>query len=199
MSQETAERELEAAALQWFARLPLLRADDVQTLTGAHEADVRRALEALARFGWIERVRASSPEFDEEYARFVLRDVAVPAFIQTFQLDEEEARRSWPIGRNENLAHVSHLEITDYVNGLLVSLVDCHRDALTAVVDVRALPHSRRDAESWWPRDVEGYGCLAYGNRFAHFFVAWDRAGAPSVHRRARVRAWYDAAQAYDY
>lgn len=198
MSREQAQRVLEADVLRWIASLPLLREADVEQLTGADESDVRRALEALRRCGWVERVQVRSPEFAEDAARYLLRDVAVPYFIEAFGLDEDEAR-SWPIGRSENLGQVTRVEIADGVNRLLASLVDHYdREAWVDSIDLRAVPLARRDAESWWPRDVEAYGCLRAGNRFAHFFVAWDRREAPAVHRRARVRAWYDAAESAD-
>ena len=198
MSKELDQRKLEAAALRWIARLPLLREDDFPLLTGAHETEARRALQALVRLGWIERVQVRSPEFGD-HARYLLRAAAVPPFIEAFQLDEEEVRHGWPIGWNENLAHVTHVEITDFVNGLLAGIVANYGRTDAEVADARTLPHSRRDAESWCPQHVEGYGSLRYRDRFAHFFVAWDREAAPIVHRRARVRAWYDAAEARNH
>lgn len=198
MSRETVQRRFEAEALRWIARLPLLREADVQLLAGAHEADVRRAIEALRRFGWIERVHVSSPEFAEDVARYLLRDVAVPQFVEAFQL-EDDAVRAWPIGRSENLEHVSRVEITDGVNSLLATIAAGYRGAPIDIVDLHSLPSSRRDSDSWWPRDIEAYGCLAAGDRLAHFFVAWDRPAVPTVHRRARVRSWYEAAGAADH
>src|SRR5690606_12757987 len=55
------------------------------------------------------------------------------------------------------------------------------------------LPRSRRDSTRWWPSWIDAYGCLRSGEHIHHFFVAWDTDGAPEAHRRARVRAWYDA------
>ncbi len=195
---EHEQRTLEARTLRWIARLPLLREADFPVVTGAHEADTRRALHTLRRLGWIERVRVHSPEFDD-HTRYLLRVEAVPQFAAVFQLEEAEVRRNWPVGWSENLAHVTHVEITDLVNGLIVAVVEHYRDTDVALVDVRALPHARRDATSWSPPNVEAYGCLRFGEQFAHFFVAWDRVAAPGAHRRARVRAWYDSAEARNH
>jgi hypothetical protein len=198
VSKEQDQHVLEGVMLRWLARLPLLREEDLTTLTDRHEADTRRALQTLARCGWIERVRLRSPEVPE-HPRYLLRAEAVPHFAEAFVMDEEELRRGWPVGHPENLAHVTHFEITDFVNGLLVSLVQNAHQANFEIDDVRTLPHARRAAESWCPSLLEGYGCLGYESHFAHFFVAWDRTAAPTVHRRARVRAWYDALEAANH
>lgn len=195
---EQEQRTLEAYTLRWIARLPLLREADFPLVTGAHEADTRRALQTLRRLGWIERVRVHSPEFDD-HTRYLLRAEAVPQFAAVFQLEEEEVRHNWPVGWRENLAQVTHIEITDLVNGLLVSMVEHYRDTDVALIDVRALPHARRDATSWSPPHMEAYGCLRFGEQLAHFFVAWDRVAAPTAHRRARVRAWHDCAEARNH
>ena len=198
MSREQEQRVLEGVVLRWLARLPLLREEDVPKLTGKHEADTRRALQTLMRCGWIERVRLRSPEVPE-HPRYLLRAEAVPRFAEAFVMDEDQLRRGWPVGHRENLAHVTHFEITDFVNGLLVSLVQNARQANFEVDDVRTLPHARRATESWCPSLLEGYGCLGYKDSFAHFFVGWDRTAAPTIHRRARVRAWYDAFEAANH
>ncbi|MEZ4553113.1 MAG: hypothetical protein R3B59_04325 [Dehalococcoidia bacterium] len=200
MSREQKQRVLEGVVLRWLARLPLLREDDFALLTGEHEADTRRALQALVQLGWIERVRQRSSEVEEEpHSRYVLRGSAPRHFAEAFGLDDIEVRRNWPIGWSENLAHVTHFELTDWVNGMLVGLVASTRDSSFDVADVRWLPHARRDEGSWCPSQVEAYGCLRNGERFAHFLVAWDRLAAPAVHRRARVRAWYDSAERADH
>src|SRR5690606_21437416 len=49
-------RELEAETLLWIARLPLLRLEALSALTGASAEEVRRAVDALRRHGWVERL-----------------------------------------------------------------------------------------------------------------------------------------------
>jgi hypothetical protein len=200
MSKQSSQRELDAAALLWVARLPLVTAGDVEWLTGADGTDVQSALQALVRFGWVERVRVDSLEFNEDLHRYALRDVAVAPFAAVFQLDEEAMRREWPVGRRALLDHLGAFEVTAGLNRFLASLADDFlRVGTYEVVDLRALPRSRRRAGQWWPACVDGYGCLRRGDRYEHFFVAWDRRRAPDAHRSARVRAWYDAVDARDY
>lgn len=46
---------------------------------------------------------------------------------------------------------------------------------------------------------MQGYCCLERDGEVYHGFIAWDAAGAPDAHRRARVRSWYDALAAADH
>jgi len=197
MRDEQQQRVIEATALRWLARLPLLREEDFALLMDEHEVDTRGALQTLMRCGWIERVRLHSPEMPE-HPRYLVRSEAVKSFAAAFGIDGDELRH-WPIGRRENLAHITHFAITDCLNGLLVSLAQNVCDTLYEVADLRMLPHARRSAVSWYPALTDAFGCLRRGAYVANFFVAWDREAAPTVHRRARVRAWYDAFEAANY
>ena len=115
MSDEQEQRVIEATALRWLARLPLLREEDFALLMDRHEVDTRRALQSLARCGWIQRVRLRSPELPDD-PRYLVRSEGVASFAAAFRVDEDELR-DWPIGRGENLAHITHFEVTDHLTG----------------------------------------------------------------------------------
>lgn len=185
-------RELEAEVLLRIAGLRLLRSSDVRLLTGMPKDDVRRALDALRRHGWTERVTVRSPEHRDPLELHTLREVAVPAFAQAFGLDEAEVRRSWPVERRDLLDHITSVEITLGLNRFLARIANGYIGETTKVAGLRLLPRDRRGADCWWPRLMDAYGCLR-GNDDFPFFVAWDRPRTPKVHRSARVRAWYDA------
>lgn len=56
MTESPNARVLEAEVLLNVARLPLVSADALQRLTGAPADAVRRALQTLERYGWIDFV-----------------------------------------------------------------------------------------------------------------------------------------------
>lgn len=191
MTQPRTSRDLEAEILLWTARLPLVPTSDLVVLIGEPEDPVRRALDALRRHGWTERVGVHSPKYEHEFEADVLRDVAVPAFAQSFGLDETEVRRRWPVGRRDLLDRIATFEVTDAVNYALVCMAaECRDEDKVEVLDLRARP--RRTTDRWWPPGVEAYGRLGIGSAETDFFLVWDR-GESARRRRGLVRAWYDA------
>ncbi|MGE3961770.1 MAG: hypothetical protein AB7F65_08835 [Dehalococcoidia bacterium] len=194
-------RDLEADVLLCIARLPLITASDLARALWADTDDVRRALEALLRHGWIERLRLHPANQPGAIEAHVLREVAIPAFSQTFGLDEDEVRRGWPVRRGDALDRIAALEITQSINRFLAGVardypVDAEPDPddeliLPRLVDCRALPR-RRQGDFWWLPLMDGYGYFSFPKGDRHpFFLAWDRESAPEQHRRARVNAWY--------
>lgn len=181
----------ERSILLWIARLPLLRTEDLVRLTGETDAEVGRALGVLRRHGWTDRVHRGLSSTEPEM--HVLRDVAASRFAAVFQLDEATARLHWPIERRDILDRITAIDISDGLNDFLAGLAEAWRADGGEVADLRVLPRSRRDPNRWWPSWTDAYGCLQDGERYGHFFVAWDTDGAPEAHRRARARAWFDA------
>jgi hypothetical protein len=87
---------------------------------------------------------------------------------------------------------VARLETAAALNAFFADIVDVLRaDEEVSLEEARSLPWTRWPASRWWPPGVEAYGSLRSGCWQAPFFVAWDRAGAPTAHRRTRVAGWY--------
>lgn len=187
-------RQLEADVLLWIARLPLVTRGQLQSLMAAVTSDVRRALNALGRHGWIERVAISSADHADAIEGYVLRDGASPLFAHVFSLQHGELDCCWPVERRDVLERIAAFEVTHGLNRFLAGLArDLSPD--DRLLDLRALPR-RHDAERGWPPLMDGYGCIG-GLYERPFFIAWDRTAVPAKHRSARVSAWYGARQ-YD-
>ncbi|MDI6857186.1 MAG: replication-relaxation family protein [Dehalococcoidia bacterium] len=185
----TTDLQLQTEAIGWLARLPFLGAEELLLLLGIRKPQVARVLAELEKLGWVEWIRASSPELDEERLN-VLTDGCVPRLAEHFGLSEQELQLTFSVGRKEILERLTRLETTAGFNRFAAELVAAVRDdEEVELEDMRSLPW-RRPAQAWWPPEVEGYGCLRWGPWRAPFFVAWDRAGAPPFHRRKRVGAW---------
>jgi hypothetical protein len=96
-----------------------------------------------------------------------------------------------PLSWSDITQRLVRLEATVVLNVFAAGLVtSARRDIEIEVEDLRGLP-VRRPRDAWWPGGVRAYGCLARLGGFAPFFVAVDRAGVPTEHRRALVAAWY--------
>ena len=185
----TSDSQLRMETIGWLARLPFSGPDELSLLLGIRKPQVARLLAELERLGWVEWMRASSPELDEERLN-VLTDGCLPRLAEHFGLSEQELQLTFPVGRKEILERLARLETTVGFNRFAAELVAAVRDDdEVELQDMRSLPW-RRPAQAWWPPEVEGYGCLRWGPWRAPFFLAWDRAGAPPFHRRRRVGAW---------
>ena len=186
----TNDSQLEAEAAGWLARLPFLGADELSFLLGVTRHQATGLLGKLKRLGWVEHVDTSSPELEPERL-YALTQACLPALAQRLGLTEGELQGSLPVGRREAQERLARLETAIGFNHFAAELVAGARDDIEVELeDVRALPSRRRSGQTWWPPEVEGYGCLRWGQWHAPFFVAWDRAGSPPFHRRKRVAGW---------
>ncbi len=191
MTQPLAPRDLEATILLWISRLPLALPEDLARLNGADDDAVGRAIEALHRHGWLERFKVPSLDHGKTLEVLALQPNAIPAFAQTFGLDQFEVHQDWPVDRRDLFDRIASFEVTDSVNRFLANLTRACREDGVDVVDLHALPRGRRNTADWPPM-MDAYGCL-YRTRAHPFFVAFDRRAAPARHRSARVSAWYEA------
>jgi len=186
----SSDAQLEMEAVGWLVRLPFLGAEELSLLLGIRKPQAVRLPGELESLGWVEWVRASSPEL-EPGPFYALSEGSVSRLAERLGVPEAELQLSFPVGRREALERLTRLETVVGLNRFAAELVAAVRqDDEVELEDIRSLP-SRRPAQAWWPPEVEGYGCLRWGPWRAPFFVAWDRAGAPPFHRRKRVGAWY--------
>jgi hypothetical protein len=176
--------ELDGQALDWLARLPFLCAYDLSALLSIGETRAQRILSELEGMGWCEWVAASSRELDERRL-YVLTEAAQN------RVSELPSARTLPIGRRETLARLQRLETAAGLNRFLRQLaVAAAAHTLVEAVDVQTLPWTATRSSRFWPPDVEAYACFKW-QWSAPYFIAWDRAAAPAVHRRKRVSGWY--------
>lgn len=183
--------EVQVEAVRWLARLPFLGAEEVSLLLGTAKPYAARLLAELESLGWAEWVTPSSSELDTERL-YVLTDACPPKLAKTLCVGEAEPLQSLAVGRREVLERLVRLETVVGLNRFGAQLVSAVRDdEEVELVEFRSLPWRRRRAQTWWPPEIEAFGCLRWGPWRAPFFVAWDRAGAPAFHRRKRVSAWY--------
>ncbi len=184
------DTRLQTDALGWLARLPFLGAEELALLLGTTKLRATAALRALDALGWVEWVRASSPELDQERLH-VLTPGGRARLAERSGVAREGLEETFPVKRRELLERLTRLEITVGFNRFAAELAAAVReDQEVELLEIRSLP-LWRPPHAWWPPAVEGYGCLRRGRWRAPFFVAWDRAGAPPFHRRKRVSAWY--------
>jgi len=175
------EREVVRTAFDWLERLPLLGVDDLSLLLNARQGSVSRTFTELERRGWVEWVFPESPETSP--ARLYLLAKGGGDVVSTETHDQD---------RKEILLRLARLETTMAFNRFAAVLVQAaSHDSQTDLVDIRSLPLGVNREGRWWPPEIEGYGCLREGSFRAPFFIAWDRAGAPDLHRRIRVSGWY--------
>jgi len=179
----TTERDgaLMARAIDWLGRLPLLGVEELSSLLQTREDSVSRALSELERLGCVEWVAPQSPEVMGRRLFVVANGAIDAALAQVYALD-----------RKEILLRLTRLETTVVLNRFLVEAVEAaSHDIEIDLADARSLPSVASREGRCWPPDIEAYGCLRWGPWLAPFFVAWDRAGAPDLHRRLRVTSWY--------
>lgn len=188
-----ADRDLRRDAVEWLARLPFLGSSDLSMLLGVGENRAERVLADLERLGWSEWITPSSPELDPARL-YVLTETAQA------RLAGSPPSRPHPIGRRETLARLARLETAAGLNRFLAELaVAAAEDVEVELADARPLPWTASRGSRCWPPEVEAYACLRWGTWIAPFFVAWDRAAAPPVHRRKRVSGWYTYAQSHGW
>lgn len=160
-------------------------------LLGVTENQTEHTLSELAGLGWCEWIAPSSPEL-EAPRLYVLTRAAME------RVADLQPSKALPLARREILARLARLEITAGLNRFLAELATATpaaEDIDAVLADTRSLPWLADRATRWWPPEVEAYTCLRWGPWVAPFFVAWDRANAPPIHRRKRVAGWYTYAQ----
>jgi hypothetical protein len=187
----TRVEETLAHALLWLARLPFLEEGALAALAGTERFAVQKALASLQQAGSVDWIVPSSPEIDARRF-YYLTEGGVDASAQAMGTDREQVESRYPIGRRELLAHVARLETVVALNAFFADMAEnLQGDDDVRLDEARSLPWDRGRADRWWPPGVEAYGALRSGCWQAPFFVAWDRAGAPTAHRRARAAGWY--------
>ncbi|MEX2230187.1 MAG: replication-relaxation family protein, partial [Dehalococcoidia bacterium] len=159
---------------------------------GVHVQDARALRHELERRGWVDWIVPGAPGLEPRRLCFV-REEAAEALAERIGT-EEEGVRDLSFRTRDVLDRVVRVEITAGVNRFFADLASSLQGTGLDLVDARSLPTRTRGSAPWELPAVEGYGCLRSGDRWAPFFVAWDRAGAPDAHRRARVAAWTRAA-----
>jgi hypothetical protein len=180
-----------ARALLWLARLPFLEEGGLAALVGVERFVAQKALASLQETGWTDWVVPMSPEVDAR--RFYhLTEGGVDALARAMGVDREDVETRYAVGRGELLARVARLETAAALNAFFADIAEVARgDEEVSLEQARSLPWTRCREARWWPPGVEAYGSMRSGCWQAPFFVAWDRAGAPMAHRRARVAGWY--------
>ncbi|MPZ48930.1 MAG: hypothetical protein GEU75_06415 [Dehalococcoidia bacterium] len=177
-------------ALNWFLRMPLLGAYELAMLMGEDEEAARSLIGELKNAGWLWYGIASSPEVEPDRL-FYVSPAGVNSIASALGCSVESLTARLPVGEEDVRQGWQRLEITVGVNRCLAELVAAtRRSTRIRIESLQVLPRKRRDSV-WYPGEVEAYGCLRVGQTFAPFFLAWDRAAAPVVHRRMRVNGWY--------
>jgi len=183
--------ELGPLTLGWLLRLPFLRAADLSLLLGIHEVSVRQLLNDLERRGWVEHLRASSPEFDTQRL-LMLSAKAIQEAAAAMSIPADVIDHEFPVGPRQAEERLLRMETTVAMNRFFAGLaIGMRLRRGLELSEVRSVPWGALRGRRWWPHSVEGFGCLRSGTSLAPFFVAWDRAGAPAEHRKQRVRHWY--------
>ncbi|HWO73946.1 MAG TPA: hypothetical protein VNN21_10350, partial [Dehalococcoidia bacterium] len=176
-------------AIDWIGRLPLLGPFDLSRLLGLGEREARSLLSGLHHGGWLESLQVESPDLEPGRV-YALSRQGVQALAAALGLSPRELEVAFPAAETELAQRLGRVEITVGVNRFAAELVAAlDREEAIELEDLRALP-SRRPSWAWWPADVQAYGCLRAREIVAPFFVAWDRAGAPTAHRRKRFGSW---------
>lgn len=149
------------------------------------ETRVQRVLSELESRGWCEWIATTSPEVDERRL-FVLTDAAQKQMADLVSAD------TLPAGRRETLARLRRLETAVGLNRFLCQVVAAATDDVELdQADVLTLPWTTVRSCRSWPPGVEAYVCLKWHVWSQPAFIAWDRAAAPTRHRRNRVAGWY--------
>ncbi len=194
-------------ALECLVRLPLLGDRELGRLLRVTEREALSLRRELERLGWVEWVMPDSAQIQARRRSF-LRPDAVPDLAALLGRPPEELAARVAVRRVEALAGIAAMEAAVGVNSLLVGLAGGSGVRGVSLADARRLPWDRRGPlhagaartrdsvrlfaprDLWYPGGVAAYGCLRSAGRFAPFFVAWDRAGAPAWHRRELLRRW---------
>jgi Replication-relaxation len=188
-----ANSDANSRAIHWLARLPFLRVSDTALLMGVNDARAASVLRELETLAWIEWIVPSSPELEA-------RRLHVLTHAAQVRLAESEAESWLPIGRRETVTRLARLETAVGLNRFVVELAAAAEEDLeVGLAEALSLPWTTASTNRHWPPAVEGYACLQWDSWTAPFFVAWDRAGAPPIHRRKRVAGWYSYAESHDW
>jgi hypothetical protein len=191
--------------LAWLARLPLLTEAQLGALAGEEDQQVRALLRLLAQQGLVQSVIADSPEFAEALRLYHLTKAGERAAARRVGVGVTDLARSLPMERDEHLSRLARVETAVGVTDTLAMLADAARRAERADGTAPALddaggthwaPH--RGRPDVFPPSCEAWVRLRAGNLRATALLAWDRAGAPRAHRRARIAAWYRADERRD-
>ena len=180
---------VEAAALTWLARLPLLGDEELAQLleVPAHRGpEIRLSLE---RLGWIEWIVPGSHAIAQRRLSFVRADVRRD-LATALGTDPDAVAQHVPVREQDVYDRIGRLITTACVNRFVAGLAGSPDLAGAHVADARSLPLSLHRDQRWWPTGASAYVCLSAGRACAPFFVAWDRAAAPDSHRRRQVAAW---------
>ena len=189
MNMTTFERRLREA-LEWIVRLPLVGESELARLLGIDGVDARHLRFELDRRGYVDCIAPAVVGLDEQRHAAFLRPEALEHLAACSGFPEQEIVRRAPVRRADLLDRVPRIETVTGVNRLLAELAAALRDrGEAALADACSLPLGLATGR-WWPQGVDAYGVVRKGQRSAPFFVAWDRAGAPDLHRCERVRRW---------
>lgn len=184
--------DIQRELIYWMVRLPFVALGDLSTIMDIGEERIAPLLKGLEELGWCEWITPSSPELPDERV-YVLTSPAQDRLVQS-------RKRSLPVGRRETLTRLTRLETAVALNRCLAELANAtEEDQQYELEDACHLSWAACRADRWWPRGVEAQACLRCGPLIAPFFVAWDRAGAPALHRRKRVAGWYTYAESHTW
>lgn len=188
----TPDLDFQRDVIHWLARLPFLGIGDLSTLLDIHQDRIAHLLKELEEMGWCEWIVPSSPELASDRL-----------YVLTFPAQDrlaQSAQGCLSIGRRETLTRLTRLETAVAVNRFLSGLTDAiDEDHEFELEDATHLPWAATRVNHPWPSGVEAHARLRCGRLIAPFFVAWDRAGAPAVHRRKRVAGWYTYAESHTW
>ena len=190
------ERRL-IAALTWIVRLPLLGDIELARLMAIDEIDARHLRTELDRRGWVEWVAPRVAELDERRRAALFRAEALADLATCSGFATQEIARRAPVSNADLLERLPRIATVTGVNWLLSKLAAGLRARGEMTLDdACSLPLS--STKPWWPNGVDAYGVVRGGRGAVRFFVAWDRAGAPDLHRRDRIAKWAGESRSAD-
>lgn len=183
------------SAVEWILGLTLVGDMDLGMLVGVDEPDARGLRGTLTWNGWTEAV---TPRGDGLQARplALIREEAPLPLAERLGMTVAEFTSRWPVGRAAILERIARHEVVQGVNrvlGLLASQLRASGDG--ALEAARSLPLSVPPEARWWPPLVEAEFSVRVDGELGSGYLAWDRAGAPDIHRRDRVRRWFHFAE----
>lgn len=184
-------------ALAWIVRLPLLGDLELARLMGIDEIAARHLRTELDRRGWVEWIAPRVIELDERRRAAFLRAEALADLAAWSGIMAQEISRRAPVSDGDLLERVPRIAAVSGVNWLLSELAaELTTRGEMALDDACSLPLS--SGKRWWPKGVDAYGVVRGPRGAARFFVAWDRAGAPDIHRRERIGKWASESRSAD-
>lgn len=183
-----------ATAVERILGLTLVGDIDLGMLVGVDEPDARGLRATLTCNGWTEVV---TPRGDGLQARplALIREEALPPLAERLGMTVAELTSRWPVGRaaiHERIARHAVVQGVNRTLALLASQLRASGDG--ALEAARSLPLSVPPEARWWPPLIEAEFSVRVDDELGSGFLAWDRAGAPDIHRRDRVRRWFKSA-----